>query len=78
MKKLFTIAAVAMFSLAMVACSSNVDKGKKLLDQIYEAAKAGDYAKVTKLGAEFEELEKELTDEEKAELEKYAEKFGDF
>lgn len=75
MKKLFTIAAVAMFSLAMVACSSNVDKGKKLMDQMYEAVEAGDLEKAMKLGAELEELEKELTDEEKAELEKYAEKF---
>lgn len=75
MKKLFTIAAVAMFSLAMVACSSNVDKGKKLMDQMYEAVEAGDLEKAMKLGAELEELEKELTDEERAELEKYAEKF---
>lgn len=78
MKKLFTIAAVAMFSLAMVACQSNVDKGKKLMDQMYEAVEAGDLAKAMKLSAEMEELDKELTDEERAELEKYAEKFGDF
>lgn len=78
MKKLFTIAAVAMFSLAMVACQSNVDKGKKLMDQLYEAVEAGDFEKAMKLSAEMEELDKELTDEERAELEKYAEKFGDF
>ena len=78
MKKLFTIAAVAMFSLAMVACQSNVDKGKKLMDQMYEAVEAGDLEKALKLSAEMEELDKELTDEERAELEKYAEKFGDF
>jgi hypothetical protein len=85
MKKLFTIAAVAMFSLAMVACGGssnaekNVDKGKKLVDQAYKALMAGDYEKVSDLEEEMDKLEKELTKEEKAELEKYAaEKFGEY
>jgi hypothetical protein len=79
MKKLFTLVAVAMFSLAMVACSSNVDKGKKLIDGMMEAVENEDYAKMMEIAAEMEKLEAELTDEEIEQIEDYAEeKYGDY
>ncbi len=74
MKKLFTIAAVAMFSLAMVACNSEVDKAKKLVDKIYTATLMEDWEEVQRLEAELSSLD--LDEDEQAEVMQYTFKKG--
>lgn len=74
MKKLFTIVAVAMFSLVMVACASGVEKGKKIVDKQVKALAEGDLQELMELEIEYQEHYKTLSTEEKAELDLYVAK----
>ena len=70
MKKILTIAAIAMFSFAMVSCASDVDKAKKIVDKLIQAEMDGDYDKVEKYEKELNAMD--LDEEEQAEVLKYA------
>jgi hypothetical protein len=63
-----------MFSLALVACNSDVDKAKKLVDKIYTATLMEDWDKVEELEAELNSLD--LDEDEQAEVLEYTFKKG--
>ena len=71
MKKILTIVAIAMFSFAMVSCTSDVDKAKKLIDKMVEAIEDGDDAAADRYMEEYNQLYLTLSAEEKAEVDEY-------
>lgn len=71
MKKILTIVAVAMFSLVMVACQSDVDKAKELIDKTVQAIERGDNESADRYIVEYEQLYNTLSAKEKAEADEY-------